>query len=143
MANKKKDRPVVDAYLGAVDKAEDIGKAVVGKVQPGFNKVVQGALDLTPIDEAAGYVVDKGLEGLAKGFLNPLAKAYYRRQQRKRQRERDDEKKEDTIVRAAKGGAVARKRKSAVVRKRKGGPVGVGCAKRGYGKALPKRRVRT
>ena len=138
MAQKRK-RPVVDAYNRVIDRAEDIGQAAVDRVQPGFNKVGEAILDATPVDEVLGYVVDKGFEGLAKGFLNPLAKAYYRRKKKKG----DDDDEEDTIVRAAKGGAVARKRKSAVVRKRKGGPVGVGCAKRGYGKALPKRRVRT
>ena len=111
-------------------------KEAVTRVIRGVNKAVDKTADFiedkTPIDEMVGVGV-RGISKVASPVVRGVAGAIKDLPGRRRRRDDDD----DDIP------EVVGKRRGGVVRKRKGGPVGVGCAKRGYGKALPKRRVRT
>ena len=116
-------------------------KEAVTRVIRGVNKAVDKTADFiedkTPIDEMVGVGV-RGISKVASPVVRGVAGAIKDLPGRRRRRDDDDDDIPEVV--GKRDGGVVRKR---VVRKRKGGPVGVGCAKRGYGKALPKRRVRT
>lgn len=107
-------------------------KRVIRGVDKAVDKTADIITDYTPVDEIVGAGV-RGISKVVSPVVRGVAGTIKELPGRRRRRDDDD----DDIP------EVVGKRRGGVVRKRRGGPVGVGCAKRGYGKALPKRRVRT